>query len=264
MTPQESQMLNDLARKITQTQLQEKDPEAEQLLQQSLGHDQDALYKLAQTVLVQNIALDQARQQILQLQQQPPPSRATSFLGSLLGHKDPAPAPPSPSQSQGQYQQVPPQYAQPAYDAQPVYGQPAYGQPTYAQQPAGSGGSSFLRSAATTAAGVAAGALAFEGVESLLHMGHGGFGGGGFGGDYAGGFGGGGFDGAPREEVINNYYGSPEGGYDSGPNEQPQGGYDVSGQDEQPQGADPSFDDPSVDPGSDDGGDFGGDEDNFA
>ncbi len=67
---------------------------------------------------------------------------------------------------------------------------------------------------------------------------------------------------------MNNYYGSPEGGdsyqgggYD-GPNEQPQGGYDVSGPDEQPQGD--VADDSSYDPGSDDGGDFGGDESNFA
>jgi hypothetical protein len=238
MTPQESQMLNELARKISQTQLQEKDPEAEQLLQQALGHDQDALYKLAQTVLVQNIALDQARQQILHLQEEPPKSRASSFLGNLLGHRDPAPAPPPPPQ----YQPVPPQYVQPGYAAAPQYA------PQYAQQPA-SGGSSFLRSAATTAAGVAAGALAFEGVESLLHMGHGGFGGGGFGGDYGGGGWGGGE--APREEIVNNYYGSPEGGGNDG-------GY-VSGPDEQPQG-----DDTSYDSGSDDGGDFGGDESNFA
>jgi hypothetical protein len=250
MTPQESQMLNDLARKISQTQLQEKDPEAEQLLQQALGHDQDALYKLAQTVLVQNIALDQARQQILHLQQQPPPSRASSFLGSLLGHKDPAPAPPPPPQYQAQYQPVPPQYVQPSgYAAQPQYAAPA-----------SSGAPSFLRSAATTAAGVAAGALAFEGVESLLHMGHGGFGGGGFGGDYMGG----GYGGAPTEEIVNNYYGAPEGGgnysdsgYVSGPDEQPQGGYDVSGDDEQPQGDDGSFD------SGDDGGSFGGDDSSF-
>jgi hypothetical protein len=54
-----------------------------------------------------------------------------------------------------------------------------------------------LRTAATTAAGVAAGALAFQGIESLMHgFGHpGGFGGGGY-------FGGG----APEETVINNYY----------------------------------------------------------
>lgn len=58
----------------------------------------------------------------------------------------------------------------------------------------------FLRTAATTAAGVAAGALAFQGVESLL---------GGFG--HSAGFGGGsgffgGNEGRPEETVINNYY----------------------------------------------------------
>jgi hypothetical protein len=57
-----------------------------------------------------------------------------------------------------------------------------------------------LRTAATTAAGVAAGALAFQGVESLL---------GGFG--HSAGFGGGsglfgGGEGRPEETVINNYY----------------------------------------------------------
>jgi hypothetical protein len=56
-----------------------------------------------------------------------------------------------------------------------------------------------LRSAAQTAAGVAAGALAFEGIESLMH----GFGGGGYG--TGGGFGMGG--GRPEEIINNNYYG---------------------------------------------------------
>ncbi len=57
-----------------------------------------------------------------------------------------------------------------------------------------------MRTAATTAAGVAAGALAFQGVESLI----GGFGhSAGFGGG-SGFFGGGG--GRPEETVINNYY----------------------------------------------------------
>ena len=259
MTSQESQMLNDLVRKINGTQLQEKDDDAERLLADGLGRNPDAMYMLAQTVLVQNIALDQAKQQLASMQQQqaaPQPAKATSFLGSLLGHRDPAPPPP-PSQGQGQYQQVPSQYAQ-----------PQYGQPQYVQQPgpfaAPAGQPSFLRSAATTAAGVAAGALAFEGVESLLHGGlgggHEGFGGGGFGGGYGGDFG------APREEVINNYYGSPEGGgggYDAGANEQPQGPYDsgqdISGPDEQPQGG---FDDTSYDSG-DDGSDFGNDESSF-
>ncbi len=246
MTPQEQSMLQDLVQKINSTSLQEKDDSAEQLLNNGLGRNPDALYMLAQTVLVQNIALEQAKRQLTQMQQAPPaPARSTSFLGNLLGHHDPQPAPPPPAQ-QGGYQTV--QYGAPA----PQYGQ----QPGGAFQAAPGGQPSFLRSAATTAAGVAAGALAFQGVESLLHGGMGGgggFGGGGFGG---GGFGGGGFEGAPREEVINNYYGdnSGGGGNDSvaGPDEQPQGGFDS--------GSDSSYGDDF----SDGGGDFGGDDTNFS
>ena len=118
MTPQESSMLEDLVRKVEETELTEKDPEAEQLLQEGLGRDPDAIYKLAQTVLVQNLALNQARTQIQQMQQtqqQAQPARATSFLGGLLGHRDPAPPAPQPL-----YQQVPYQQA-PAYQAPPQY-----------------------------------------------------------------------------------------------------------------------------------------------
>ena len=239
MTSQEEAMLNDLVRKINSTSLQEKDDAAERLLNNGLGHNQDAMYMLAQTVLVQNIALEQAKQQMMALQQAAPPqpAKATSFLGSLLGHRDPQPS--APPVSQG-YQPV--QYAQ-------QQGQQFAPSSPAAFQPQAGGQSSFLRSAATTAAGVAAGALAFQGVESLLHGGGGGgFGGGGFGG---GGFGGGdgGFGGAPREEVINNYYDSPAGG-SSGPDEQPQGPFDSGAQDSGNYGDD--F--------TDGGGDFGGDD----
>ena len=57
MTAQEQQMLQDLTERISRTQLQEKDPDAEQFLQQTLGRNPDALYILAQTVLVQQYAL---------------------------------------------------------------------------------------------------------------------------------------------------------------------------------------------------------------
>lgn len=275
MTPQEAQMLQDLVNKVEGTQLTEKDPDAEALLEDGLARDPDALYKLAQTVLVQNLALNQARMQIDQLRQQPvpqqQPARATSFLGSLL-HRDPPPPQYPPQQYQA------PQYAPPQYQTVPQY--PSAPQMAYAPQPSGAG--SFLRSAATTAAGVAAGALAFEGIESLLHGGHGGFMGEGFGGGY-------GMGGAPMgETVVNNYYGdqnAPQGGYDpgvSGADMQPQGPYDDSPADPdmQPQGPydsssggveeasydpanDPSFDDQNMDTSSfgDDsgGGDFGGD-----
>jgi hypothetical protein len=80
------------------------------------------------------------------------------------------------------------------------------------------GQGSFLRSAAQTAAGVAAGALAFEGVESLLHggFGHPGFGMGMGGYGMGGGWGmpgmGMGYERPIEENVVNNYYDSPGGG----------------------------------------------------
>ena len=193
MTPQEGQMLQDLVRKVEGTQLTEKDPDAEALLNDGLARDPDALYKLAQTVLIQNIALEQAHAQMQQMQQAqpqlaPPPARATSFLGGLLHRNQPQYAPPNPPQyaNQPQYAPAPP----PQYQAVP----PGYYPPPpgYGGGPSGGG---FLRSAATTAAGVAGGMLAFQGIESLFHGGMGG--------------GLGGFGGAPQETVINNYYDDP-------------------------------------------------------
>src|ERR1700761_604876 len=162
MTPEEEQMLNDLTDRVSQTRLTEKDPDAEQLLNQRLGRNPDSLYILAQTVLVQKYALDQATAQLEQLKQQqaaPQPARATSFLGNLLGHRDPAPQPPPPPPP------PPPGYGSAPY-AQPWRQVPSYGPPPSVP---GGGGSSFLRTAATTDAGVAAGALAFQGSEALMN-----------------------------------------------------------------------------------------------
>ncbi len=229
MTPQEQQMLQGLTDRVNQTVLQDKDPEAEQYLTQSLGRNPDALYILAQTVLVQQYALDQAKkqldeakQQLAQAQQQAQqqPVKHTSFLGSLLGtdrDDEPRQAPP-PAPSQGYqpvqgYSPAQPQYAPPPpQHGQPQYGQPVY-QPGFGVAPPTSGGG-FLRSAIQTAGGVAAGALAFEGIESLMHgFGeHAGYGGGG--GFGMGGFGGGLGGGQPREEVVNNYYDGDRPGQD--------------------------------------------------
>jgi hypothetical protein len=232
-------MLNSLVERVNSTKLSEKDPDAAALLGRGFSTNPDAMYILAQSVLVQNIALEQARaqlsqaqQQVQQLQQQP--AHATSFLGSLLGHRDPAPPPPPPQgysqvyspQAQPEYQAPYPNqpYPNQSYQGQPYGGQPYGGPqgPYYGGAPAGP--PSFLRGAAQTAAGVAAGALAFEGVEALLHggfghpgmgMGMGGWGmpGVGFGmgpGMGMGGMGmGGGFERPIEENVVNNYYDSP-------------------------------------------------------
>jgi hypothetical protein len=205
VTSQEEQLLNSLVERVNQTQLQEKDLDAEALLNRSLGPNPDALYILSQTVLVQNIALEQAKAQVAQLQQQAQqtrqPAHATSFLGSLLGHRDPDP-PPVPAQPA--YQPVNPQYTQSQYAQPAPYPQPQYQQPQYVA----SGPPSFLRGAMQTAAGVAAGALAFEGVESVIHGlgGNPGWGGSGFG---MGPGIGGGFGRPVEETVINNYNDDP-------------------------------------------------------
>lgn len=208
MTPQEQQMLQDLATRINQTSLPEKDSEAEQYLSQTLGRNPDALYILAQTVLVQQYALDQAKKQMSAQSQPsvpPPPQKHTSFLGSLLGRNDDS------TQQSVAYQPVPgapaPQYGN-TYGGQPQYVQPGSLQQGYAQPTQGGG---FLRGAMQTAAGVAAGAFAFQGIESLMsgfghHAGYG---------SNFGDLGGG----TAREEVVNNYYGDSgnreRGGYES-------------------------------------------------
>lgn len=219
MTPQEEQLLQSLAERVNSTQLQEKDPDAEAFLNRSFNSNPDAIYILAQTVLVQNIALEQAQAQVAQLQQQVQqarqPAHATSFLGSLLGHRDPQPAP------------VQAGYAQPQEPPfQPVQ---QYAQPQYV--PVGGGQPSFLRGAVQTAAGVAAGALAFEGVEAALHgiMGHPGYGGYGFGGPGfgMGGMGmGAGFERPVEETVINNNYYDQPGGAGEHREQLNQGGWD--------------------------------------
>jgi hypothetical protein len=266
VTPQEEQLINSLVERVNQTQLQEKDPDAEALLGKGLSSNPDALYILAQSVLIQNIALDQAKAQVAQLQQQvqqarQQPAHATSFLGNLLGHHDPPPPPPQPVYMPPQQGYVPPPPPPPGYD-------PQYAQPQYVQ----AGPTSFLRGAMQTAAGVAAGALAFEGVESILHgmggFGHPGFGMGGFGMGPSMGMMGGGFERPVEETVVNNYYDQPggqehrfeQGGFNQGGQEQhfhesaDQGGSQFSSADYVQSGDDQgSFDNGSFDDNS--GGD---------
>ena len=211
MTPQEQQMLQGLTERINGNQLQEKDAEAEQYIQQALGRNPDAPYIMAQTILVQQYALEQAQKQLAGLRAQvdqaqqntPEPKHATSFLGNLLGLKDePRRSAPPPPPAAAASPISPPQYAGAGYGpglAYPSGGYPIPGAPQ---------GGGFLRSALQTATGVAAGALAFQGIESLMHgFGHAS----GYGNEFAGqgaGFVGGG--GRP-EEIVNNYYGDATG-----------------------------------------------------
>lgn len=207
MTPEDHQMLDDLAKKVAQTPPPQRDPEAEEFIRKNIGNRPDALYVMTQTVLIQNLAVEHAQQEIEQLKQrlaqqpapQPQPQGQGSFLGRGSSYQQ-APPPPAYGQPQASYA-PPPQQA--SYAPPPPAG-------SYAAPPPAAGGmSSFLRSAGTTAAGVAAGALAFEGIRSMFggveHM----FGGGQQHMGGGSGFFGGGGD-REGETVVNNYYDRPE------------------------------------------------------
>ena len=217
MTPQEQEMIDGLISRIRKTTVENKDLAAEQHLQQGLAGYPDAVYVLAQTVLVQQYGLQRAQAQLETLKQQnsdlqDQANQAAShpqgvgggggFLSHLFGgggsSNQPGP-PPTP-----QYQPV----NNPASSAQGFPGgyspapaaYPPQGYPTQAGGMFGGGGG-FLAGALQTAAGVAAGEAMFSGMESLFHgFDHGG----GYGSGLGGGLGGG-------ETVVNNYYDDDKG-----------------------------------------------------
>ena len=193
MTPEERNLITGLFDRLRQAEAgaPAKDREAEDLIRQLTSQAPSAPYLLTQTLLVQEHALAnaQARIQTLERQaaqvQQPAQSSGGGFLSGLFGHSS-TPTPAAPQQ-----QAPPPMPVQPQSMPYPT---------TMGMAPSAGGG--FLRSALSTAAGVAGGAALFQGIESLLGHNAGPFGGG------LGGFGGGGTfveTGGPRE-VVNNYY----------------------------------------------------------
>jgi hypothetical protein len=193
MTPDERALLQSFLQDLVQTRGANKDAEADSMIRDALRASPDAPYVLVQHAILSDQALHAARDQIAYLQEQlrsavsaPPPAR---FLGG------PSPwAQAAASQSQPQ--------PQPQWQPRPQPSRGFFGPGPFAS---GGGLGSFLRNAGTTAAGVAGGALLFEGLSGL------------FGGGRGGGFGGfGGGIGAQPTEVINNYYDDGGGGDDFG------------------------------------------------
>lgn len=178
MTPEERslieglfQRLNEAAKTLPAHQI---DPEADRAIRAGVLAQPVAPYLLVQNALVMENAMTAAQARIAELEAAlaaaksaapTEPAQPRSFLSGVSPWTRSASVPaaaPAP-------QSAPPAYPQPA---PPAYPQQAYGQPQPAYaQPAGQ--PSFLRSALTTAAGVAGGALLFQGVSSLLSS-HGG------------------------------------------------------------------------------------------
>ncbi|HUC09758.1 MAG TPA: DUF2076 domain-containing protein [Stellaceae bacterium] len=193
MTPQERDLLTTLLSRLKGAAGQPKDPDADGLIRQTMTEQPDAPYYLAQTVLIQDLSLHNAQNRIAELERQvseaqQQAARPTSFLGGLFGsHSAPPAQPPAPPPSSGSVPAAGPWTRAPQVAAAPPaqpYGQPyppqggGYGPaPGAGYGPASGGfmggggagaGGGFLRSAAATAAGVAGGALLFQGIESLF------------------------------------------------------------------------------------------------
>ena len=190
------------------------DVEADQLLAQLFTRYPEARYRLTQTAFVQEAALTEAQNrinrmewemqqsqqqmqamqaQIAQLQQQAQqPQGGKGFFGGLFGGGSSQNQPQQQRPGFGQqppYQQMPQQQrgpwgggqAGPGYAPPPQYGQPQYAPPPqYGQgyQPGmlQRGGSGFLGSALTTAAGVAGGLVVGNALMNMF-SGHSAFGG---------------------------------------------------------------------------------------
>ncbi len=245
MTPDEKNLISGLFDRLKNAEASTgpKDREADELIRQSVAAQPSAPYLLVQTVLVQEHALTNAQQRIAELEKQVEAAKSAqpsggSFLGGIADKLGPwgrrADQAPGPTPMAAQPMPMP---------QQPMAPQPGYAAyaSTAAMAPTAGGG--FLRSALTTAAGVAGGALLFQGIEGLLHQNSGAFGPGlnaGYGG---GAWGGGGGSNTVVNETVNNYYGNA-----------PQGGSIPA--DDQQSGSESGYQD-TADSGTD-SGDFGG------
>ncbi|GGF79452.1 ABC transporter substrate-binding protein [Paracoccus acridae] len=161
-----------------------RDPEAEALIGDLIARNPGAAYYLAQTVIVQEQALNAAQDHIQQLQHQPQPQQGGLFGRLFGGGQQHAPRP------------MPPRPQPAAYGQQPGYGQAPQGSgPWSSGRPSGGGG--FMAGAAQTAMGVAGGVLLGNAIGGM------------FAGDAAAAE-------APAEEPMEDEAGYDDAGYDDG------------------------------------------------
>ena len=155
MTPQERELLTSLFDRLKEVERNPKDGEADEFIGRAVAAQPSAPYFMAQLLLLQDQAISTAQACIRQLEQEAARAQAAPPARTFLGDA-PAMGP------WGVHRPAPPQPSAPA---------PASVSPAFAQAAQGGG---FLRGALQTAAGVAGGALLFEGINSLLPHGVGG------------------------------------------------------------------------------------------
>jgi uncharacterized protein len=150
MQSEERELITGLFGRLQPFESQPRDGEAEALIKDLAARQPAAPYLLVQTVLVQEQALKAAQERIAELEARAGAAPAASgFLGS---------AP-----------KIGPWGAQAAAPAAPRPYVPSTRSPLQAAvAPQQGGGGGFLRTAMATAAGVAGGALLFEGIRGLM------------------------------------------------------------------------------------------------
>ena len=170
-----------------------KDGEADAMIGRALAANPDAAYLLVQHAIVADQSLHAAQQRIAELEQQQQQPVVNTALTSFLPQSNAGP-----------------------WGTRPAT---AYAPPPPEERPgifSGGGGlGSFLRTAGTTAAGVAGGEMLFSGLSNMFgHSGGGMFGGGQ------------GFMGGGGETIINNYGDDDRDDNDSSTNDDDQGNDD--------------------------------------
>ncbi|MBE5528739.1 hypothetical protein A9J41_13405 [Laribacter hongkongensis] len=132
MTPQERSLIEQVAGQLAAHPLSHKDADADTLIQEQIGSQPDALYRMTQVQIIQQMTLEAAQRKLADLQRQLQGYQQQGVMGRMFGSRPDIPPPPPP-----------PEY-----------------------QPSAFGG--FLRSAGTIAAGVAAGSLLADAVGGLF------------------------------------------------------------------------------------------------
>jgi hypothetical protein len=159
MQQQERDLIAGLFGRLQPFETQPRDTEAEALIRESVARQPASPYLLVQTALVQEQALKAAQERIAELEAKAGAAAPSSFLGSApkIGPWGAKPA------------------AEPEAARAPMPSTRSPLQSALSPQASGGGGG-FLRTALATAAGVAGGALLFEGIRNLMGSSPGAFG----------------------------------------------------------------------------------------
>ncbi len=170
MTPTESRMLNEFLMQLRQVQGMQKDPEAAALIADAALAQPDALYLLVQRALLQDQALASASARIAALEAQAVPVPAVAPSSFLDGGNNAWGRSATPVSARAY--NAPVSAASVPVASAAVASAPAAATTQAPTSPGflGGGGGNFLGTMAATAAGVAGGALLFQGIGNM--MGH--------------------------------------------------------------------------------------------